>query len=136
MAKVRGNERLVKNHRKYFENESAMERANPYRLLVRGKETHRPPIMIIQGNADDNVNHEWQDAFAERYIAAGGDCLVHKFEGQPHTFVTKILMHRSLKRHSRFYRTSFLRKSINVESCRRASPLARKIKSVTIGRRG
>ena len=89
MAKARGNERLVNNHLKYFENESAMERANPYRLLVRGEETHRPPIMIIQGTADDNVNHEWQDAFAERYIAAGSDCLVHKFEGQPHTFVTK-----------------------------------------------
>ncbi|MEK9848245.1 MAG: alpha/beta hydrolase [Rhodospirillaceae bacterium] len=89
MAQDRGNQRLVNNHRKYFENEAAMERANPYLLLVRGEETHRPPAMIIQGTADDNVNHEWQDAFAEKYIAAGGDCLVHKFEGQPHTFATK-----------------------------------------------
>ena len=89
MAQLKGNGRLISHHRKYFENESVMERANPYRLLVRGEETHRPPIMIIQGTAGDNVNHEWQDAFAKRYIAAGGDCLVHKFEGQPHTFATK-----------------------------------------------
>jgi len=88
MARDAGNERLVNNHHNYFEDEAAMGRANPFRVLERGEATHLPPALILQGTADNNVNHEWQDLFAETYRAAGGECLVHKFPDQPHTFAT------------------------------------------------
>ncbi len=88
MALETGNERLVTNHNKYFEDEDAMERANPYHVLIRGEATHLPPISIIQGTEDNNVNHSWQDLFADQYIALGGECAVHKFKGQPHTFAS------------------------------------------------
>ena len=45
-------------------------------------------MTIIQGTADANVEHTWQDKFAELYRAKGGQVDVHKFDGQPHTFVT------------------------------------------------
>lgn len=37
MAQDRANCRLVNYHQQYFQNEAAMDRANPYRLLVRGR---------------------------------------------------------------------------------------------------
>jgi acetyl esterase/lipase len=46
-------------------------------------------MLLLQGTADENVEHQRADAFAERYRAAGGEIELHKFEGQPHTFVVK-----------------------------------------------
>ena len=61
---------------------------NPYLLLERGEATHLPPMVIIQGTNDANAHHTWQDHFADLYHARGGSVEVHKFDGQPHTFVT------------------------------------------------
>jgi dipeptidyl aminopeptidase/acylaminoacyl peptidase len=65
-----------------------MTEGNPYLLLERGEATHTPPMTIIQGTADANVAHTLQDKFADLYRAKGGKVEVHKFDGQPHTFVT------------------------------------------------
>lgn len=88
MAQDTGNQRLVAAHNAYFPDEAAMETGNPYLVLERGLATHLPPMMIIQGTADANVEHARADIFADRYRAAGGAIEVHKFEGEPHTFVT------------------------------------------------
>ena len=45
-------------------------------------------MVILQGTADANVEHTWQDKFADQYRARGGTVDMHKFDGQPHTFVT------------------------------------------------
>lgn len=88
MVEEAGNERLVAAHNACFAGEADMEEGNPRLLLERGEATHTPPMCIIQGTADANVEHTWQDAFADLYRAKGGSVEVHKFEGQPHTFVT------------------------------------------------
>jgi acetyl esterase/lipase len=87
MVQRTGNERLQENHKVYFPTEEDMAAGNPYMLLDRGEATHTPPMIIVQGTADSNVEHTRADIFAERYRAAGGSIEVHKFEGQPHSFI-------------------------------------------------
>ena len=88
MAQEKGVDRLVAAHDAYFPDEAAMETGNPYLVLERNQATNLPPMVIIQGTADSNVEHSRADIFAERYRAAGGQIEVHKFDDQPHTFVT------------------------------------------------
>lgn len=88
MAQANGNDRLVGAHDAYFPDEAAMEEGNPYMLLDRGDATHTPPMAVIQGTADANVEHQRADRFADLYRAKGGTVEVHKFDSQPHTFVT------------------------------------------------
>ena len=83
-----GNERLVAAHNAYFAAEADMDSGNPYRLLERDEATHLPPMIVIQGTEDANVDHTWQDAFADLYRSRGGTAEVRKFDGMPHTFVT------------------------------------------------
>jgi acetyl esterase/lipase len=84
-----GNERLISAHKAYFLTEEDMKIGNPFMILDRGEATHRPPMIIIQGTADGNVEHTRADIFAERYLAAGGLIELHKFDGQPHSFITR-----------------------------------------------
>jgi acetyl esterase len=88
MAQEQGKERLVNAHDTYFPDEAAMETGNPFLVVQRGEATNKPPMVIVQGTADENVEHTRADIFAEAYKAAGGTVAVHKYEGQPHTFVT------------------------------------------------
>ncbi len=83
-----GNDRLTAAHDAYFRSKRDMEAGNPYLILKRDEEEWTPPMMIIQGTSDANVNHEWQDRFADLYKTKGGRVEVHKFKAQPHTFVT------------------------------------------------
>jgi acetyl esterase/lipase len=88
MAQAQGKARLVAAHDAYFPDEEAMRTGNPYLVVERGEATRLPPVAIVQGTADENVEHHRADLFADVYRAAGGRVDVHKFDGQPHTFVT------------------------------------------------
>ncbi len=88
MVRDAGNERLVAAHDACFATEADMAEGNPCALLDRGEATHLPPMIVIQGTADANVEHTWQDRFADLYRAKGGTVEMHKYDGQPHTFVT------------------------------------------------
>lgn len=88
MAQEKGNDRLVGAHDAYFPDEAAMEEGNPYMLLERGDATTLPPMLVIQGTADANVEHTRADMFADLYKKKGGKIAVEKFDGMPHTFVT------------------------------------------------
>ena len=83
-----GNDRLCAAHEAYFRSKDDMETGNPYLILQRNEEELPPPMLIIQGTNDANVNHSWQDRFADLYKAKGGRVEVHKYDAQPHTFVT------------------------------------------------
>jgi fermentation-respiration switch protein FrsA (DUF1100 family) len=65
-----------------------MAEGSPHHLLKRGEATHLPPMAIIQGTADTNVDHTWQDNSTDLYRTKGGTVEIHKFEGQPHSFIT------------------------------------------------
>ena len=88
MAQEKGNERLVAAHDAYFPDELSMSEGNPYLILERGEATHLPPMIVIQGTSDANVEHTRADIFADLYRTKGGRIDVEKYDGMPHTFVT------------------------------------------------
>ena len=88
MARITNNERLIDAHKVYFPKEEDMTVGNPYMVVQRGDAAHAPPMVIIQGDADQNVDHFRADMFAECYRELGGSIEVHKYVGQPHAFIT------------------------------------------------
>ena len=88
MARETGKERLVDAHNAYFSEEEDMTVGNPYMVVQRGGAAHMPPMVIIQGDADQNVDHFRADMFAKCYRELGGSVEVHKYVGQPHAFIT------------------------------------------------
>ena len=88
MAKATANERLVEATDLYFPDSGALNEGNPYLILQREEATILPRMLIIQGTADQNVEHRRADMFAELYRERGGQIEVVKFPGQPHTFIT------------------------------------------------
>jgi acetyl esterase len=90
MVREKGNNRLVEAHDAYWASEAEMEEGNPQLILERGEaETPLPPAIVVQGTADDNVTPDMADRFASAYRARGGTLELHKFAGQPHTFIPR-----------------------------------------------
>ncbi len=82
-----GNERLVAAHDKFWASEADMEEGNPTLILTRGEIVAKPPILIMQGTADNNLTLHMADDFAAAYAAAGGSVVKEIFPGQPHAFI-------------------------------------------------
>ncbi len=90
MVKEKGNTRLVESHDAYWRSEAEMEEGNPQLILERGEALKPlPPAIVVQGTGDDNVTPDMADRFAAAYRAGGGRLELHKFEGQPHTFIIR-----------------------------------------------
>jgi len=58
-------------------------------ILERGEAVSLPPAIVVQGTGDDNVTPDMADRFAAAYRARGGRLELHKFAGQPHTFIPR-----------------------------------------------
>jgi acetyl esterase len=89
MALERGIKNLIDAHQAFWPDEAAMAQGNPQLVLERGEAVRLPPMLILQGTADENVEHARADAFAAEYGKAGGAIVLQKFPGQPHAFITK-----------------------------------------------
>jgi acetyl esterase/lipase len=90
MVKEKGNTRLVEAHDAYWASEAEMEEGNPQLILERGEATGPlPPAIVVQGTGDDNVTPDMADRFAAAYRSRGGQLDLHKFDGQPHTFIVR-----------------------------------------------
>ena len=89
MAQAKGLKNLVNAHHAFWPDEAAMTEGNPQLIVERGAATSKPPMLVLQGTADENVEHERADRFVEAYRKAGGEIELAKFEGQPHTFIVK-----------------------------------------------
>src|SRR5437667_1717106 len=89
MVRERRNTRLVESHDAYWSSEAEMAEGNPQAILDRGEAGALPPAILVQGLADDNVTPDMADRFAAAYRARGGKIELHKFEGQPHTFIMR-----------------------------------------------
>ena len=79
---------LLDAHHAFWQDEAAMERDNPQLIMERGDARHLPPVLLIQGTADANVDHFRADAFGEQYRRAGGAIDVLKYDDEPHMFIT------------------------------------------------
>jgi acetyl esterase/lipase len=84
LAQSDGRQELVKNHDTYFVTEAAMEEGNPLMMLQRGEKSAMPPLLLVQGTADESLPKGMIQDFDARYRAAGGDSDLALFEGQPH----------------------------------------------------
>ncbi len=85
-AKEIGHAQLTESTEAYFLTEEAMKEGNPQLILDRGESPVSPPVLIIQGTADDNVPLSIPHRFVEAYRAAGGSVELELFPGMPHGF--------------------------------------------------
>jgi len=88
-ADRRGNARMVKNNKVFFNPWETIHESNPQEILEREEKITMVPFLIMQGALDDNVLPEVQEKFARTYKAAGGDCEYHLFENSVHEWVAE-----------------------------------------------
>jgi acetyl esterase/lipase len=89
MVREKGNTRLVEAHDAWWPSEADMAEGNPQLILERSETGALPPAILVQGLADDNVTPDMADRFSAAYQARGGELQLHKFDGQPHTFIVR-----------------------------------------------
>ncbi len=85
----RGNTRLAEAHDQFWPSEAAMAEGSPQLILERGEPVEKPPALIMQGTADDNLTPDMARNFAAAYTAAGGAITFHEFAGEPHAFIAR-----------------------------------------------
>ncbi len=82
-------ENLIKASKTYFQPWESIHEGNPQEILERREPVVLRPLLIMQGELDDNVLPAVQKKFAETYRAAGGDCQFQVFEQSEHEWVAK-----------------------------------------------
>ena len=80
---------MVQKTKNYFIPWEAIYEGNPQQILDRGETVTLPPLLIMQGDLDDNVLPAQQEKFAASYRKAGGDCQLEIFKGCEHMWVAK-----------------------------------------------
>jgi acetyl esterase/lipase len=89
MVKDKGRTPLIQSHDAYWNSEAEMGEGNPLRIVEDGEAARLPPAILLQGTGDDNVTPDMADRFTAAWRARGGQIDLHKFDGQPHTFVIR-----------------------------------------------
>jgi acetyl esterase/lipase len=89
MVKEKGRTPLIQSHDAYWSSEAEMGEGNPQRIVESGEARSLPPAILLQGTGDDNVTPDMADRFVAAWRAKGGSIELHKFDGQPHTFVMR-----------------------------------------------
>ncbi len=88
-AAEKNNERLVLSNTTYFDPWETIHEANPQEIIDRGEDVSFAPLLIMQGELDDNVLPAVQKEFAETYNAAGGYCEYEVFENSNHRWTAE-----------------------------------------------
>src|SRR5688572_4345397 len=86
-AEQLGREEMVRNTKTYFNPWDTIHEGNPQEILDRAEKMTLPPLLIMQGELDDNVRPAVQQKFAESYRAAGGECQYEVFSGCEHLWI-------------------------------------------------
>jgi acetyl esterase len=87
MARERGLANLIAAHEAYFGDEATMIAASPHHIVESGKARSFPPVLVVQGLADENVPSEMAPSFAAAYERAGGEIELRLFPGESHAFI-------------------------------------------------
>jgi len=82
-------EQLINASRQYFKPWESIHEANPQEMLERREQVSLRPLLIMQGELDDNVLPAVQKKFADAYRAAGGDVRYELFEHSEHEWTGK-----------------------------------------------
>lgn len=86
-AKEKGRAQLIQWHDAYWGSEAAMAEGNPQLILERGEHQDLPPVLMLQGTADENVTTEMAERFVNAYRAAGGQIDLVLYPGIPHSYL-------------------------------------------------
>lgn len=81
-----GREDIVEHTAAYFLTTEMMRQANPTMMAERREPMRKPPALIIQGDADDNIPKSLPWMFVDAYESVGGDVQIEWFPGMPHRF--------------------------------------------------
>lgn len=71
----------------FFRPWESVEDANPQLLLERGEASNLPPLLVLQGTADTNIDLAMQQRFVDSYGSAGGYVEYELFPGAGHLFL-------------------------------------------------
>jgi acetyl esterase/lipase len=88
-AERKKNENLIKASKTFFEPWETIHEANPQQILERKEKVVLKPLLIMQGELDDNVLPPVQQKFADTYRAAGGDVQYELFANSVHEWVAE-----------------------------------------------
>jgi acetyl esterase/lipase len=86
-AKKTRRENLIQNTELYFRPWETLWDGNPQRILESREAVTLPPMLILQGELDDNVLPSVQEKFAAAYRAAGGEMELEIFPGCEHRWI-------------------------------------------------
>jgi acetyl esterase/lipase len=86
-AESLGREEMMQNTRIYFNPWETIHEGNPQEILDRREPVTLPPLLIMQGELDDNVRPAVQEKFVASYRAAGGECQYEVFAGCEHLWI-------------------------------------------------
>jgi acetyl esterase len=78
---------MMQNHVNFFKPWDTIHESNPHEILERHERVSLAPLLIMQGELDDNMLPSIQGKFAGAYKAAGGDCQYEVFKGCEHEWV-------------------------------------------------
>lgn len=82
-------EHMIEYNKIYFNPWETINEANPQEIIDRGEDVSLVPMLLLQGDLDDNVLPEVQEKFAEAYNAAGGHCQLEIFENSVHRWTAE-----------------------------------------------
>ncbi len=92
-----GSDAPVKGTDVYFSPPGSLQDGNPQLILDRHESVMLPPVLLLQGSADENgvvadknVSPEIQQRFVDSYRAAGGKIQLELLPGAPHNFVNMV----------------------------------------------
>lgn len=78
---------MMRNTKIYFNPWETIFDGNPQHILDHREKVCLPPLLIMQGELDDNVLPSVQERFADGYRAAGGECQLEIFAGCEHRWI-------------------------------------------------
>jgi acetyl esterase len=79
----------IDQHEAYFITSAAMSEGSPQMIIERGEDVLKPPVLIIQGDTDDNIPRYIPLMFEDAYRGAGASVQLEWFPGMPHGFAIK-----------------------------------------------
>jgi acetyl esterase/lipase len=83
------NPNLIEASKAYFRPWETIHEGSPQEILERKEPAVLKPLLIMQGELDDNVLPSEQGKFARAYRAAGGQCQYELFRGAVHEWTAE-----------------------------------------------
>src|SRR5262249_26991992 len=81
----------IASHDLYWKGgEAEMAEGSPTRILERGEKVQLPPVLYLQGSADQAHPRPNLDRFVAGYRKAGGKLDLHFFEGMNQAFISEM----------------------------------------------